>query len=257
MQTMQFNRSLGPLVVSGDARALLAGVVLLALLLNLGSWQLGRASEKSALQARWEQRAALPPVSPSTLLTERAEARADRQVAWRAQFAPDQYLLLDNRLHRGRPGYHVVALASAEGVLVPVNLGWIAGDPARQSLPVPTLPEGEVSLAGRVYVPSGKPLMMQEPVAPASLPAPVQTLYWENWPAELADLAGQPLLPFEVRIDPNSPVALTAEWPVVNQSSSQHIGYAVQWFAMAAVLFLIGIWRLTNVGEFWGRRSRV
>ena len=127
--------------------------------------------------------------------------------------------------------------------------------PARKSLPVPNLPEGEVSLTGRVYVPSGKPLMMQA-VAPASLPSPVQTLYWKNWSAELADLVGQPLLPFEVRIEPNSSVALTAEWPVVNQSSSQHIGYALQWFAMAAVLFLIGIWRLTNVGDLLGSRNR-
>ena len=142
-------------------------------------------------------------------------------------------------------------------MLVPVNLGWIAGDPARKSLPVPNLPEGEVSLTGRVYVPSGKPLMMQKPVAPASLPSPVQTLYWKNWSEELADLVGQPLLPFEIRIEPNSPVALTAEWPVVNQSSSQHIGYALQWFAMAAVLFLIGIWRLTNVGELLGSRNRL
>jgi cytochrome oxidase assembly protein ShyY1 len=42
----------------------------------------------------------------------------------------------------------------------------------------------------------------------------------------------------------------------VNQSSSQHIGYAVQWFAMAGVLFLIGVWRLTNVVELLGRRDR-
>lgn len=254
---MQFNRSLGSLVVSGDVRAVLAGIVLLALLINLGSWQLGRASEKSALQARWEERATLPPVSPATLLTESPEARADRQVVWQGQFAPDQYLLLDNRLHRGRPGYHVIALASAEGLLVPVNLGWIAGDPARQSLPVPNLPEGKVLLTGRVYVPIGKPVILQKPVAPASLPAPVQTLYWDNWPVELADLLGQPLLPFEVRIEPSSPVALTAEWPVVNQSSSKHIGYAVQWFAMACVLLLIGVWRLTNIGELLSRRNRV
>ena len=98
--------------------------------------------------------------------------------------------------------------------------------------------------------------MMQKPTAPSALPAPVQTLYWDNWQQELAALAGRHLLPFEVRIDPDSPLALTAEWPVVNQSSSQHIGYAVQWFAMAGVLFLIGIWRLTNVVELLGRRDR-
>ena len=48
---MQFNRSLGPLRISGDMRAVLAGLVLFALLVNLGSWQLGRAGEKSALAA--------------------------------------------------------------------------------------------------------------------------------------------------------------------------------------------------------------
>ena len=253
---MYFNQSLGPLTIRGDLRAVLAGVVLMVLLLNLGSWQLGRAAEKSALQDRWEERAALPPVSPASLIAASPEALADRQVQWQGEFTPDQYLLLDNRLHRGRPGYHVIALVTAGASLVPVNLGWIAGDPARQTLPEPVLPEGAVSLSGRIYVPSGKPLMMQKPTAPGALPAPVQTLYWDNWQQELAALAGRHLLPFEVRIHPDSPLALTAEWPVVNQSSSQHIGYAVQWFAMAGVLFLIGVWRLTNVVELLGRRDR-
>ena len=253
---MHFNQSLGPLTIRGDLRALLAGVVLMLLLLNLGSWQLGRAAEKSALQGRWEERAALPPVSPASLIAASPEARADRRVRWQGEFTPDQYLLLDNRLHRGHPGYHVIALVTAGEFLVPVNLGWIVGDPARQTLPTPVLPEGVVPLSGHIYVPSGKPLMMQKPTAPVALPAPVQTLYWDNWQQELAALAGRPLLPFEVRIEPDSPLALTAEWPVVNQSSSQHIGYAVQWFTMAGVLFLIGVWRLTNVVELLGRRDR-
>ena len=51
---MQFNRSLGPLCFSGDVRAVLAGLILFALLMNLGLWQLGRAGEKSALESRWE-----------------------------------------------------------------------------------------------------------------------------------------------------------------------------------------------------------
>ena len=80
---MQFNRSLGPLRISGDVRAVLAGLVLFALLVNLGSWQLGRAAEKSALASRWEARAAMPAVAPEVLLpdapsTEAAAALADR-----------------------------------------------------------------------------------------------------------------------------------------------------------------------------------
>ena len=41
---MYFNQSLGPLTIRGDLRAVLAGVVLMVLLLNLGLWQLGRAA---------------------------------------------------------------------------------------------------------------------------------------------------------------------------------------------------------------------
>ena len=65
---MQFNRSLGPLCISGDVRAVLAGLILFALLMNLGLWQLGRAGEKSALESRWEARAAMPAVTPEALM---------------------------------------------------------------------------------------------------------------------------------------------------------------------------------------------
>jgi len=249
---MQFNRSLGPLRIRGDLRAVLAGLVLFALLVNLGSWQLGRAGEKSALASRWETRAAMPAVAPEALLagapsTEAAATLADRQVRWQASFTDTDYLLLDNRLHRGRAGYHVIALAESDAGFVPVNLGWLAGDPSRRTTPIPTLPEGRVVIEGRIYVPSGVPLMMQKPEPPAALPATVQTLYWDNWQRSLEALSGRAVFPFEVRIQPDSPHALVAEWTVVNQSPSKHIGYAVQWFAMAAVLVIIGLLRLTNL----------
>jgi len=48
---------------------------------------------------------------------------------------------------------------------------------------------------------------------------------------------------------------LAAEWPIVNQSPAKHIGYAIQWFAMAAVLVFIGVWRLTNLGAILTRRA--
>jgi cytochrome oxidase assembly protein ShyY1 len=168
-------------------------------------------------------------------------------VRWQASFSADDYLLLDNRLHRGRVGYHVIALAESDSGVIPLNLGWLAGDPSRRTTPTPILPEGRIVIEGRIYVPSGTPLMMQKPEAPAELPATVQTLYWDNWQGSLEALSGRPVFPFEVRIQPDSPHALVAEWAVVNQSPSKHMGYAVQWFAMAAVLLIIGLLRLTNL----------
>lgn len=98
--------------------------------------------------------------------------------------------------------------------------------------------------------------MMQKPEPPAALPATVQTLYWDNWQRSLEALSGRAVFPYEVRIQPDSPHALVAEWTVVNQSPSKHIGYAVQWFAMAAVLVIIGLLRLTNLRSLFSRGSR-
>lgn len=247
---MQFNGSIGRLEIKGDVRACVAGTVLFALLLNLGFWQLGRADEKNLLQMRWEARSALPAVTPSALLqTSDVTQYADRRVRWQGVLDPEAYLLLDNRLHRGRVGYHVIALIETGDWSVPVNLGWLAGDPSRRTTPVVKLMEGAAVIEGQVYVPSAKPIMMVEQPPPDRLPSTVQTLYWDQWFDTLAALTGKSVFPYEVRIDPASPLALVAEWPVVNQSSAKHMGYAVQWFAMAAVLLLIGVLLMSNIRE--------
>lgn len=248
---MQFNRTWGPLTVKGDVRAVIAGLILMALLLNLGFWQLGRAGEKSALEERWQARSALPAIAPLAMLEEPladgSDQWVDRAVRWEGQFRPQDYLLLDNRIHRGQVGYHLIALVETQGALIPVNLGWLPGDPSRRTLPEPRLPAEPATIEGRVYVPAGNPLLMQTPLPPERLPAVVQTLYWDDWAHTLTGLTGRDVLPYEIRIAPESPLALKAEWPIVNQSPSKHIGYAVQWFAMALVLGVIGIIRLTNV----------
>ena len=97
--------------------------------------------------------------------------------------------------------------------------------------------------------------MMQKPQPPKVLPATVQTLYWDGWQDSLSGLTGSEVFPYQVRIQPSSPLALVAEWTVVNQSPSMHLGYAVQWFAMAAVLLLIGVLRLTNVRSLLSGRE--
>lgn len=254
---VQFNARLGRLRIQADLRALVAGALLLALLLTLGFWQLSRAAEKSALQARWMARSELPAVAPDVLLSEPDQSQhADRLLSWRGRFTPGYYLLLDNRIHQGRVGYHVIALASAGDLLVPVNLGWIAGDPARRTVPEPVVASGEIDIKGRVYVPTAPTLMLVEQVAPETLPALVQTLYWEDWQRRLSALAEAPLFPYEVRIDPVSPLAFSAEWSVVNQSNATHIGYALQWFAMALVLLIIAVVRITNVTELLRARRK-
>ena len=64
----------------------------------------------------------------------------------------------------------------------------------------------------------------------------------------VAALQGDRVFPFPVRIDAGEPGALQVDWQVVNMSPQTHQGYAVQWFAMAAVLLVFYLFRSSN---FW------
>ena len=90
----------------------------------LGNWQSGRAVEK------------------------RTAAASVQRVVLKGEFLPQFTVLLDNKLHRGRPGYHVVQpLRIADtGDHVLVNRGWVALKERRELLPDFRTPSGAVTL---------------------------------------------------------------------------------------------------------------
>jgi cytochrome oxidase assembly protein ShyY1 len=51
--------------------------------------------------------------------------------------------------------------------------------------------------------------------------------------------------PHSVRLAEGSPGALTRYWPVISTAPEKHRAYAVQWFAMAAVL--LGLFLYTSL----------
>ena len=67
---------------------------------------------------------------------------------------------------------------------------------------------------------------------------------------------GVKLFPHPVRIDSGVAAALTVDWQVVNVSPEKHTGYAVQWFTMAAALFILFILRSTNLWQVLTGGSR-
>lgn len=245
--TAESNGREATLVFHFEWRLTLFTLLLLPLLVSLGFWQLSRAEEKVALEARYAARASLPAVAPSALLSVPGVERADRQVWLEGTFMEDQYLLIDNRVRKGRVGFEVIALLDMAGLLVPTNLGWVAGDPARRELPVIDLPAGPVSFGARVYEPTGDAYTLMDESWPTELPAVVQAFQVGRWQALMEQSTGKPVFASEVRIAASSPYAFAAEWPVVNQSAAKHQGYALQWFTMAAVLLLAYVLRSTNL----------
>jgi cytochrome oxidase assembly protein ShyY1 len=74
-------------------------------------------------------------------------------------------------------------------------------------------------------------------------------------PPVMATTAGA-VFPYPVRIDADGPGALLVDWKVVNMSQHKHQGYAVQWFVMAAVLFIFYVLRCSNLWQLLSTSRR-
>ena len=171
-----------------------------------------------------------------------------------ARFTPNRFVLLDNRLRGGKFGYEVVAFAEVDQLAVALNLGWVRGDPSRQTRPDVVLPNGVQTVTGRLYQPTGDAFMLGENRLPVQLPGVVQQLTLSTWEGELQSRLEHPVFPLEIRVDEFESVAFDATWAIVNQTPAKHQGYAVQWFTMAAALGLAFILRSTNLWRWLRHR---
>ena len=237
-----------------DWRTTLATALLLPTLLSLGFWQLDRAGEKAALIDRLEARRALPAITPQSALRLPDDERADRQVVMDARFTPNHFVLLDNRIRGGKFGYEVVAFVEVDQLAVALNLGWVRGDPSRQTRPDVVLPSGVQTVSGRLYQPSGDAFLLGENRLPTQFPGMVQQLTLSAWQDELQSRLEHPVFPLEIRVDEFESVAFDATWAIVNQTPAKHQGYAVQWFTMAAALGLAFLFRSTNLWRWLRHR---
>jgi cytochrome oxidase assembly protein ShyY1 len=241
-------------------RITLFTAVMVALMVSLGLWQLQRADEKSALAAAFQQRQAQPPALLSELRGKPAAALAYAQVQLTGTFLPEEYFLLDNRVSGGRFGYEVLGilrLGDGSGTVL-VNRGWIAGDSSRRELPDVPQVAGQVNLTGHVYVAPGAPYLLAEQQLQAGWPKRIQAVEMGIMQPPVMAITRGNVFPYPVRIDAGSPGALLVDWKVVNVSPQKHQGYAVQWFAMAAVLSIFYVLRCSNLWQLLSasRRTR-
>jgi surfeit locus 1 family protein len=217
-----------------DWKLSLLTALLLPLMLSLGFWQLRRAQEKLELQ---DQYAARQYEAPVTL--EQLSADSDlqyRQVELTGRYDNAHNFLLDNRIHQGQVGYDLVTpfITETQRVVL-VNRGWLAQGPTREQLPPLAAVEGRVTLHGSVYVPVGTQLVLGVITPDAGWPQVIQTL--DPMPAGVvAGYRGKDVFPYSVRLAEGAPGVLVRDWPVISMTPERHQGYAVQWFAMAAML---------------------
>jgi cytochrome oxidase assembly protein ShyY1 len=232
-------------------RITLFTLIMTPLMLSLGVWQLERADEKAAIASSFEERQRQSPVPVSDLWAQPAAALAYVPVQVSGHYIADQYFLLDNQIHNGKFGYqvlNVLRLSNSAGSVL-VNRGWIAGDAGRRGLPNVPVIAGPVSVIGQVYVAPGKPYLLAEQQLQKGWPKVIQAVEMDKLEPAVSTQRAESVFRYPVRIAPGQQGALTTDWQIVNMSPQKHHGYAVQWFAMAAILVMFYLLRSSNIGQ--------
>jgi surfeit locus 1 family protein len=234
---------------------LLATLAAAALTARLGLWQLDRVRQKTELQAQIDARGALPPLPQPELARDAAAAQAQthRRVALHGRWLAAATVHLDNRSHNGRAGFLVVtplllddgaavtgrdAALRTGGDAVLVQRGWSprdAVDPARLA-PLLT-PEGPVEIDGLLAPPPSRLLQLGD----AGIGPIRQNLDLEQFAREIR----VPLLPLTVQqLDRPGAAAdgLQRQWPAPAIDVGTNRGYAVQWFALCALIIGLYVW---------------
>lgn len=229
-------------------------LLLFPVLLKLGFWQLDRAKEKEQIAAELDRQMKAAPLSIDALDLTRPDSLNFRAIRLQGEYDPQRYLLLDNRVVNGRPGYDVLSLFRTDDQhTVLLNRGWIAGSPDRSRLPEVPQIQGTQTVVARIHIPQGKDFVLAEENYAAQWPLRVQSVNI----AELGQLLeNEEIFPYELRLQAGYPGSLTAHWKAVNQTAARHRGYAVQWFSMAAALALLYLWTNTNATEIVRQRRR-
>lgn len=215
----------------------LAAVAFAALTASLGQWQWRKAELKAARQAVFDEGGRLPVLAWQEAAA-LGEAAFYRRVRVSGRFLAEHQVLLDNRIQDGRPGYHVIVpLELARGGVLLVNRGWLAAPADRGRVPDVATPAGDQTLEGILVHAQGRYLELGQTRESGRI---WQNLDLERFRHRLGGQGGGALPDWLLL--PTSPAqdGLVRDWPQPDLGIARHRAYAVQWYALCAVI--AGLW---------------
>ena len=214
--------------------AIIVTTISVFVFMELGKWQLSRADEKNAQHEQLEQYAAEPAITlPEVLI--KLEDFQYRNIEVRGEYLSEHTIYLDNKTYKGRAGYHVITpLKIANSSLsVAINRGWIATGYDRTILPLIPEISGPVKVTGVVVSPESRALQLSDKVLPVGK-------VWGNFDLQrYQDVTGLELQPIMVLQKDKVEDGLIRDWDKPDSGASKNVGYAIQWFSLAATALII------------------
>ena len=219
--------------------AALATVPVLALFVSLGFWQIDRAEEKRNLVTEFAAGREILTVGPGVDI---ADLPRYQRIRLAGRYDPGRQVLLDNMPSAGgAPGYRVLTplIRADGGGIVLVDRGWVPLGPSRDELPDVAVHGGERLVSGRLD---------RLPVPGLRLGSAAASEEEKEWPRVLnfplrAEVEGELGVPVAERImllDAELPDGYERKWqPSAGFGPARHLGYAIQWFALALTLVVL------------------
>jgi surfeit locus 1 family protein len=227
----------------------LATIVVMALCIKAGLWQLNRAEAKRVLQMQLNARQNEPSVALTDKMASLKKVDSElwrfRRVKFSGTYDTRYQVLLDNQVENTAAGYHVLTPVHVEGskAYVLVNRGWIAGTPDRK-VPEVTTPQGVQIIEGDIALPPAKFFTLEAlPLKQDKLQQVWQSHVWQNMDMQLyAKSVPFAIQPFVVRLNANSNAGgFVRNWAPPGERVAMHLGYAYQWFGFALTMLVIFI----------------
>lgn len=211
-------------------------LALLVMLIALGRWQLQRADEKRALYQSFETGTdasrAIDAGTPPVQRYQHVEANG--------HYDDSRQVLIDNMFDAEKVGYYVITpFALDGGGWLLVNRGWVPLGKSRSDRPAIPVAGDSRRIRGRAdHLPAAGIQLGERPKLRPPFPVVAgfpnreelaQLLQETQWTAA-TDV---------VLLDPAEPDGYARHWAPPGFPPIRHIGYAVQWFALAAALLVI------------------
>ena len=220
---------------------LILSLVVAAVCVRLGVWQLSRLGERRARNAAVSGRLREAPTRVETVPADTA-ARHYRRVSVTGVADYAREFVLVNRSRDGSPGVHIVTPVRVPGrdTAVLVSRGWVYS-PNGTDVELARWREGDtLRVDGYVENPSSRP-------GPARLTGSrvVRAYRWLD-PNAVARESGYPVTPYYVVWTPppgedTPPLDRPVRVPPPALDEGSHMSYAIQWFSFATVAIVGGL----------------
>ena len=234
-----FTIKIGSFQFSSTILILVSAVFLVAVFAGLGRWQLDRMYEKLIIEDQYQERSNQEYQALETTITNPEEWRY-RKVYITGKWLVEKQLLLDNQVRNKQAGYNVITLFKTDdGQHILIDRGWLPlVNSAREILPDVSFSSSNESekIKGQFYVPFKSNLKVDKKWFQA-----------KTWPTVIPELdfpviqslLGVPLEKYVIRMSSDDRPGYLRTWKTMPFSSDKHLGYVIQWFALALTVFIV------------------